>query len=42
MSAPENVDAEGYECPDCGAVHDGMTTGTEQCPDCLWDTEAEQ
>ena len=23
-----------YECPDYGAGHDGMTTGTERCPDC--------
>jgi predicted RNA-binding Zn-ribbon protein involved in translation (DUF1610 family) len=23
-----------YECPDCGEAHDGMTTGTEYCPDC--------
>lgn len=23
-----------YECPDCGNFHDGMTTGTEWCPDC--------
>lgn len=23
-----------YECPDFGDRHDGMTTGTERCPDC--------
>lgn len=26
-----------YECPDCGARHDGATTGTELCPDCEQD-----
>lgn len=27
-------DSHGYECPDCGELHDGATTGTERCPSC--------
>ena len=30
-----------YECPDCGDRHDGMTTGTERCPDCEDDDQCE-
>ena len=30
----DDGDAMPYECPDCGARHDGATTGTERCPDC--------
>ena len=28
------ADAQPYECPECGAGHDGATTGTEWCPGC--------
>jgi len=28
------IDSLAYECPDCGGIHDGTTTGTEQCPSC--------
>jgi predicted nucleic acid-binding Zn ribbon protein len=28
-----------YECPSCGAEHDGMDTGTEECRDCHEDYE---
>lgn len=37
------VDAESlpYECPDCGDRYDGMTTGTERCPDCEDDDQCE-
>lgn len=34
MTDDEHAEAGHYECPDCGEWHDGMTTGTELCPDC--------
>lgn len=33
------IDGLAYECPDCGGLHDGTTTGTERCPACEHDAE---
>ncbi len=35
--AVAEVEAAPYECPECGAGHDGATTGTEWCPACTQD-----
>lgn len=37
--APTENDDFAYECPDCGEGHDGMTTGTELCPNCQDDAD---
>lgn len=33
------IDSQSYECPDCGELHDGATSGTEWCPSCEQDRQ---